>query len=165
MLRTNPKVNLLFERHADWFFKMGLEPSDILYLPKQILPYKDTAYITFYEKELELGKDIYVEFVDEKFEPLSKTNKLWLWVYNKYYKEECLKTDPHPITGHICYMVPISELVEMEPLHKDQSVKSVKKEEEVPMSQMTLRDYAAIYLKVPLSNREWLNEMIKQSKT
>jgi hypothetical protein len=36
--------------------------------------------------------------------------------------------------------------------------------EDVPLSEITIKDFAAIMLMKPVSNRPWLNELIKQSK-
>lgn len=37
--------------------------------------------------------------------------------------------------------------------------------EDAPLSEMTLRDLAAIMLMKPVSNREWLNNLVKQAKS
>jgi len=37
--------------------------------------------------------------------------------------------------------------------------------EDVPLSEMTLRDLAAIMLMKPISNKYWLNEVVKQAKS
>ena len=37
--------------------------------------------------------------------------------------------------------------------------------EDAPLSEITIRDLAAIMLMKPVSNRSWLNELIKQSKS
>ena len=36
---------------------------------------------------------------------------------------------------------------------------------DVPLSEITIRDLAAIMLMKPVSNRPWLNDLIKQTKT
>jgi len=37
--------------------------------------------------------------------------------------------------------------------------------EDVPVSEMTIRDFTAIMLMKPVSNREWLNDLVKQIKS
>jgi hypothetical protein len=38
-------------------------------------------------------------------------------------------------------------------------------DKDVPLSEITIRDLAAIMLMKPVSNRPWLNDLIKQTKS
>ena len=45
-------------------------------------------------------------------------------------------------------------------LNKNQVTESFKEQEDAHYSEMTLRDLAAIFLKKPVSNKQWLNNLI-----
>ncbi len=71
--------------------------------------------------------------------------------------------------------LPLGDIVEtttIRPRSQAQVLEDVKSNDEVPieiedvnMNQMTLRDYACIKLAVPESEKEWLNSIIRHSKT
>jgi len=93
---------------------------------------------------------------------------LYKWRYNPHYEEEYEKTEP-AANGHFRYLVPISELVKIEfDVQENTETGMFPNFEEImdpdldsPISQLTIRDVAAILLKKPVSHKNWLNEIIK----
>ena len=89
------------------------------------------------------------------------------WNYNPFYKEEYETTVPNE-KGDVRYLIPVSELVKIE--MGIENVETTALEDfadlmdpdlDAPLSSMTVRDIAAILLKKPVSNKKWLNDLIK----
>jgi len=162
------KLKKLREFHQATFIEAGV--PDATFIPKMAYrPYgKTELHIGFFLSEISKGDDIYIEFTSKELVPEDPDRKLYRWRFNPHFEEEYAKTDPTPGTGHVRYLVPVEEL---------QIVKVNKPEEEVvqrkltfddlpdpetdlPMDQMTIRDYAAIHMRKPVSKKEWLNDLI-----
>ena len=66
-------------------------------------------------------------------------------------------------------MIPVNELIKITPPKKGDIVpqKDIFEEgfdisgDDVPLSEMTLKDLAAILLRIPVSNKKWLNDLLK----
>lgn len=143
-------------------------------------------FIAFFESEIGKGEDIYIEFgnkelVAEKVEGY-ELRALLKYRNNPNYKSEYLTSDPtEPNTR---YFIPISELVLVtKPVKKNLSTKTTtvatspeKIDRESTVSELkcapidntdplvkdlTIRDYAAIHMRKPMSNKTWLNDLIK----
>lgn len=166
---------------ASFYSKMAFMPTAVGLTEK---------CIGFFESEISKGVDVYVEFGNKEMLPEEVPGFpfrcLLKWRYNPHYKEEYTPSDPNGTTGHVRYFVPISELIivtkpEVQMLRTITSptttVPAVSEEREskvdelamvppnntdVPFSEMTLRDYAAIHLGKPISNRKWLNDLISK---
>ena len=70
------------------------------------------------------------------------------------------------------YLVPVAELVKIDKasvLNKNKSIADISlniadPEIDCPINAMTVRDLAAILLKKPVSQKDWLNRIISNSK-
>lgn len=159
------------------------------YIPKA----GEERVISFFPSEIMGGQDIYTEFVSRSLEPEDSERRLWKWPFNPEYDSEYQKTDPHPATGHQQYLIPVAELINVAEIHfgvKEDSAKkdTVIQEEltpaepekgqlklnipedkkgcevfDAPISQLTIKDKAAIDWKRPVSDKPWLNELIKET--
>jgi hypothetical protein len=115
------------------------------------------------------GKDIYTEFTSIDLEPEDPTRTLYKWRFNPHYEEEYDKTDPAP-NGHFRYLIPISELIKVEFEKPSEAPTGVFPDfdeimdpnNDAPLSQITVRDLAAIMLKKPVSQKKWLNDLISK---
>lgn len=159
------KIKKLREYHQPTFEKMGV--PDALYIPKLAYkpPGKIEMHIGFFPSEVSKGEDIYTEFAERDYSLQETERKLYKWRYNAHFDEEYSKSDPAGTTGHVRYLVPVGELVvvsEKEVIQKT-DLKIPDPETDLPMDQMTMRDYAAIHLKKAVSRKEWLNEIIKSA--
>lgn len=162
------KIQLLEEKHKPLFAKEGIN-GPAKFIPRMAYYYEGEKIISLYPSEINGGEDIYTEFVSKDFYPEDKDRKLYKWIYNADYETEYKTSNPHPVTGDKRYLIPVDELVEVEILHTKNSIIDDFDAEpsagtDVPYADMTLRDYAAIQLKTPCSNKKWLNEIINKTK-
>ena len=164
------KIRKLKEFHQETFDAIGV--SDAIFIPKMAYrPIgKSEIHISFFASEINKGEDIFVEFCSKENVPEDPERKLYKWRYNPHFHEEYDKTEPNPISGHVRYLVPIEELVVIEK-PKDEVKTEILEfnlpdpEDDLPLDQMTIRDLAAIILREPCSRKNWLNNIINNSKS
>jgi len=170
---TKEKIDDLRKLHKHKFEKLGL--SNPLFIPRicYIPMGESEQVVSFFEQDFKKGQDIYTHFVSKGYDSEDTQNRLWKWTYNPYYATEYKKSDPHPETGNIRYIVPVEELelIDDDYISKITGTKPAQNVEfdieEIPnpnedplISDMTIRDLAAILLKKPVSRKKWLNEII-----
>jgi hypothetical protein len=156
----------------------SLDNKDALFYPKMAyLNSKGEKIISFFPSEIGRGEDIYTEFVSRDYVSEDPDRKLYKWKYNPFFETEYDTTTPHPITGDIRYEIPINELIEVSngdtevPWYTDEELANKEIEAvlpdsdiDLPMAEMTMRDYAAIHLAKPVSRKAWLNDIINSNK-
>ena len=162
------KIQVLEEKHKDLFEKEGINGPP-KFIPRMAYYYEGEKIISLYPSEIIGGQDIYTEFVSKDYYPEDKERKLYKWVFNADFETEYKTSNPHPVTGDKRYLIPVDELIEVAELHENQNIIDDFDAEpsagtDVPYADMTLRDYAAIQLKTPCSNKKWLNEIINKTK-
>jgi hypothetical protein len=177
----------LREFHQPTFEKMGLvNPTlygKLIYKPTG----KSEYYTSFFHSEISRGSDIFIEGTTRDLIPEAEDRALYQWKFNPHFGEEYEKTQELDL-NKLRYLIPLSELVVVKRYTED-DINPVKKEEiiietdaekeiienkdfdfsgpvtltdkETPITEMTIRDFAAIILKKPVSRKEWLNEIIK----
>ena len=168
------RLKKLREFHQKTLDTIGV--SDALFIPKMAYrPYgKTELHIAFFASEINKGEDVYVEFTSKELVPEDPERRLYKWRFNPHFEEEYEKTDPHPVTGHFRYLVPTEELVYIKMVEETpvppvietivpKEFDLVDANTDLPLDQLTIRDLAAILLKRPVSQKPWLNEIIKQS--
>lgn len=169
---TKEKIEDLKKLHLEKFQKLGLQNP--LFIPRicYIPMGESDQVVSFFEQDFKKGQDIYTHFVSKGYDSEDPKNRLWKWTYNPYYATEYKKSEPHPETGNIRYIVPVEELE----LIDDDYIGKVTGpaasiafdiDQEIPnpnedplISDMTIRDLAAILLKKPVSRKKWLNEIV-----
>jgi hypothetical protein len=126
----------------------------------------------FFKSELSKGEDIYTEYVSIALDSEDPTRTLYKWSYNSFYDEEYETTDANA-NGHVRYLIPVSELIKIKPETKTETKNTetqglfpdfddlMDSDLDAPLSSLTVRDLAAILLKKPVSNKKWLNDLIK----
>jgi hypothetical protein len=144
------------------------------FVPKMAYrPYgKTDVHIAFFASEINKGEDVYVEFTSKELVPEDAERRLYKWRFNPHFEEEYEKTEANPQTGHVRYLVPIDELILVKMPEKKEALIpdqvdlniTVDPDQDQPMEQMTIRDYAAIHMKLPVSRKPWLNEIIINHK-
>lgn len=158
------KVAELRKEHQPVFDALG-EP-DALFYPK--LAYrpegKDDPHMAFFVSELRRGVDIYTEFVGSNCDSEDPDRTLWKWNYNPHWEEEYDNTDGSD-NGPLRYLVPVSEFVKVKIPKVNKATAQLSFDEfsldDAPISEMTIRDLAAILLKQPVSTKKWLNDLLK----
>jgi len=162
------KVSELREYHQPTFDALGI--PDAYFYPK--LAYrpkgKDELHISLFPSELRKGTDIYTEFVSTDYVLQDSERTLWRLHFNPHWEEEYDTTDT--TESAIRYLIPVSELVKVKAPAKTVATRAgvaVTEFEDFsnlldcPVSEMTVRDLAAILLKKPVSNKSWLNDLVK----
>ena len=149
------------------------------YVPK----HRDDMVVSMFPSEMEVGEDIYMELTDGNNHPLHEEPVLYKLRHNPFYKQgeyEVIPADPLRNKHAETYLIPISELEIVSTkatvkVEKKEPVKNIistsvleegfqKEKEDAHYSEMTIRDFAAIFLKQPVSNKKWLNNIINQAK-
>jgi len=162
------KTEEMVKYHQKVFDALGI--TSPLYIPKcAYRPYgKDDLYMGFFKSELSKGEDIYTEYVSITLESEDPTRTLYKWSYNSFYDEEYETTDANA-NGHVRYLIPVSELTAIKTETKSTDTEGLfpdfddlmDSDLDAPLSSLTVRDLAAILLQKPVSNKKWLNDLIK----
>lgn len=156
------KVATLREKHQPIFDALGI--PDAIFHPK--LAYrpsdKEEQYMAFFPSEFRRNEDIYTEHVSAKCDSEDPTRTLWKWRFNPHWEEEYEYIDIAPAR----YLVPISELVKVNSPTKTEtptqlSFDDMMDDNDAPVSELTIRDLVAILHKTPVSNKHWLNNLLK----
>lgn len=171
------KIQGLMLLHKDSFDRLGI--THPVFIPR--ICYTPVGekepVVSFFEQDFSKAKDIYTHFVSKGYVSEDPQNRLWKWTYNPYYATEYKKSEPHPETGNIRYIIPVEEL---ELVNEDfitnlmgpsKGLALPWEEDEIPdpnqdlpLDQMTIRDLAAMLLKRPVSRKTWLNDIILDKK-
>jgi hypothetical protein len=144
-------------KHQPVLDALGL--PDALFFPKMAYYPRgsDEKVLSFFPSELRKGYDIYTEFVSRDYESEDAERTLWKWSYNPHWEEEYEKTaDNQPR-----YLIPVRELIKVNIPTKSSPDVFNNIFEDAPISEMTIRDLAAILLKKPVSEKKWLNDLVK----
>ena len=152
------KVDELRQFWVDCFTKTELGVSNLsefYFYPKPLMSDKK---FTLFPTELKEGL-FFTEIIDFNYNPLT-VRRLFKIKFSVDSVSKYQKTDTQ--LGEQ-YKVPFSdftEVVELEEIIDN----LVKLDDGHYPTDMTLRDYACIQLKVAKSNKKWLNELISESK-
>jgi len=162
------KTEEMVKYHQKVFDALGI--TSPLYIPKcAYRPYgKDELHMGFFKSELCRDQDIYTEYTSISLESEDPTRTLYKWSYNSFYDEEYETTDANA-NGHVRYLIPVSELTAIKTETKSTDTEGLfpdfddlmDSDLDAPLSSLTVRDLAAILLQKPVSNKKWLNDLIK----
>jgi hypothetical protein len=169
-LNRKEKTMDLFKEHMHKFELLEIENP--LFIPKcAYKPYGGAEHVIgFFPSEVKKGEDIYTEFVSIELDPEDVNRTLYKWRYNPHYDTEYDTTEPNA-KGDVRYLIPVAELIKIEIARED----SLPEQQELfpdfdeimdpntdaPLSSLTIRDLAAIMLQKPVSQKKWLNDLIK----
>ena len=171
-LRTEERkkrIQDLYEHQMEKFMQENV--SEPLFIPKMAYKpaTKDEKHITFFASELEraeyyeVPKNVYTEFISSEYIPEDPKRTLYKWVFNPHWRTEY---DVIEATESIQerYMIPVAELRIVQQAAAQKEIKLPSLDlgpTDEPFNMLTIRDLAAIMLKKPVSNKQWLNEIIK----
>lgn len=179
MINTTEKPDERKERkrqmeqfHKSTFDAIGVK--DPLYIPKLFYKPREIdaqePYVAFFASEVIKGQDIYTEDSESENTPRDPDRRLYKWRFNPRYKEEYQKVETN---GSIRYFVPVSELILIKINSPDIKVEeangrqvaleipNTQNFEDVSLNDATIRDLAAVLWQRPVSNKPWLNDLIK----
>ena len=160
----------MLEYHKGTFELLGVANPQSRFYPKSVFTPKGATgrYISLFERELCDPDGFYTELTDNMYNvenPLKRT--LYRFRGNEHSKEEYLK-DSNGNYGERWY-VPVDDLEEINVtslvLNRNSEEEEVEAEtgvQDAPYAKMTIRDYAAIQWKKPVSQKAWLNDLIKK---
>ena len=151
------KIAALREKHEKIFEKLGV--PEALYIPKMI--FGTPPRLLFFRSEIELGKDIYTERVTQDYEVLDENRALYVWKHNSNYKEE-LSTKPYG--DDVMYYIDFAEFTPLTINKEAVKFNIPNPDADAPFEELMLRDLAAILWKEPVSQKTWLNDLVKQVK-
>lgn len=166
VMQKRLKIEQLQEYHKETFKKLQIvEP---LFFPKMAYNSEGVTVVSFFPSEIEKGQDIYTEFVSRNYDSEDENRTLYKWAFNPDYKKDYKIAEPHQAHQSIRYLIPIGELINV---NKQLSEEILQSEEvfdlpdpdsDLPIDQLTIRDFAAIMTGKPVSQKQWLNEIIKK---
>ena len=151
------KIVLLKQKHEPEFKRLG--EVNPLFLPKMFFGNPIVFYL--FPSELKHGKDIYTESVNKEYDSEDVNRTLYKWKFNKDYETSYQKKQFGHSLDHM-YIIPFSELQVIE--EEDEFEKEFKMfdtNNDLPVSEMTMRDLYAMIQNKPVSHKEWLNQLIK----
>lgn len=154
-LSKKEKIELLKVKHEPIFQKLGL--ADVVFIPKMIFGSPSIFYL--FPGEIKGEKDIYIEKTSKEFEPEDPNRTLYKWTFNPNYKKD-YDVKPVGATGDNCYIIPFDTLTKVE-IDEADEFDLPNPHEDLPISELTIRDLTAILTGKPVSFKPWLNKIIK----
>jgi len=167
-------ISELRKYHQETFDALGI--PNAIYIPKMAHYVKGVqgVHMGFFESEMNHDQDIYTEKISINMESEDPDRTLYRIRANPHFREEYFTQET--IEGKaVKYFVEVEEM-EIIPRATKKVAQRIKVKQDqpmvidndpdldLPMEQMTLRDYACLKLGVPGSFKPWLNELIKKSK-
>ena len=157
----------LREFHEATFKALGV--PDAFFLGK--LAYKekgeqapDEKIVALFASEMTKG-DVYIEFADSENIPQDPDRRLYKWRYNPNYHEEYVSMK----SGEsLRYLIPVSELILIQnnPAEAEKAQENVESAlddaMDILLKEASIRDLAAILWRRPVSNKQWVNDLIKE---
>lgn len=156
------KIELLRDFHKKVFDFYNLhEPfftAKMAYNP----PGLHEKHVHFFESELKRASDIYIELVNKEYDPETQERYLFRWIYNPHWNEEY---EIRTVNNSQRIYIPCSELevVGINGKSPEDEKGNTVNEDDCDINDMTLRDLAAIMLKQEVSNKSWLNKIIRNA--
>ncbi len=130
----------------------------------------DRRIVQLYPSEIRnaKGRDIFIEFTSLDYVPEEDPRMLRRWKYNPNWETDYQLLETKSKTGIKFYAVPVDEIPPFK-IEKQQQMSFRDPEEDdidfsvddAELGEMSLRDFAAIMWKSPVSQRPWLNELIR----
>ena len=164
--------SILRERNMPTFKKLGfMEPPffkiKMSYIPKDRIVTQPV--VGMFESELKRPEGVYIELTDGENLPLNDVPTLYFLPYNADFRNVYIKHDEKPGMERFLVYLDYLQLVDV-PSEKKEVVMIPEEDDdqtdEYPdchMSELTARDRACIDLRVPESNKKWLNDLIKKA--
>lgn len=172
-LSRKEKVAELKKHHMKTFDANNLDYDSVKYIPKMAYVPRggDEKVLAFFKNELAGGKDIYTEFVSRDVESEDPDRVLYLWKWNPHFEHEYHVQESEGMISER-YWIPVAELIPIERVDVIQKKTKIRTssqtalfeeiKDDEPISELTIRDKAAIEWRLPVSNKEWLNNLIKE---
>ena len=170
----------IYEYHEPIFSMLGVSESS--FYPKVKFKWNDEFHISLYEREL-TKNPFYIEVINDDYSPEDPNRTLYMFRGNQHSINEYFeKKNTNEFGEYSRYFVPLSDFEKVDiqssitpqvkqtlftgpklsPMVLDIEDEVSDEEEDALMSKLTIRDHAAIQWKLPVSNKKWLNNLIKK---
>jgi hypothetical protein len=163
------KLDQIREYHAPLIRALGISPLDF----NMKMPFYDRhgRYVVgIFGSEFKKDKGFFFELVTRDLDPLESERKVYRIARNDNHEEE------YEMNEKGSFLVPVDELrcvggsitaekkpepTQPAPVFNSKPVAPI--EEDLPYSEMTIRDYMAIHTGKPVSLKPWLNDLLNNS--
>ena len=155
-LSKKEKIAALKTKHEPLFEKLGV--TNPIFLPKTVFGTPKVLYL--FPSELRHERDIYTEMVDKDYNSEDPDRVLYRWKYQADYATRYQQKEFRN-SGDYMSVVPFTELERIEAEDEAEEFGIPDPDEDAPISELTIRDLAAILTGKPVSHKEWLNKIMK----
>lgn len=155
-LTKKEKIEKLKLKHDPIFDRLGIaEPK---FIPKVVFGTPPVLYL--FPSELKDEKDLYTEKVDRDYNSEDSERILYRWKFVSNYKTKYQQKD----IANSDDSISIIPFADFEPVIQDEfedEFNLPNPDEDLPISELTIRDLAAIITGKPVSHKSWLNKLLK----
>lgn len=175
------RMDELISKHADYLDSVNARKNQFKGKVKFFSKSANEEVISCFPSELNNDGGIYVEFTSDQLIPISENRELYYLQHNPFWEEEYAKNTYIEKIQEYTYMVPINLLTPVDTAQLKKNPSQILKEnketnqtslfdsnflmdfdEDLMFNQMSVRDLAAILWQQPVSQREWLNKLIRE---
>ena len=151
----------LRKKHQPYFDAEKTPEASFIPKMAHFVPGLEGLHMGFFESEMK--EDVYTEMVSMQLESEDPSRTLYKVRYNPHFEEEYAKSAPMS-NGSCRYFIPLDEMEAIDPTKSENKKITIPKDPDadLPMDQMTMRDYVAIHTGKPVSFKPWLNELIQK---
>lgn len=177
------RMDELIEPHVEYLDSINAKRNQFKGKVKFYSKATNEEVISLFPSELKNEDGIYLEFTSDQLIPSTEERDLYYLPYNEYWAEEYATNAYIEKIQEYTYLVPVNLLTKVDKTIKKNPSKILKSntpkdenqtslfdsnflidfDEDLMFNQMTVRDFAAILWKQPVSQREWLNELIRKT--
>tara|TARA_R110000868_G_scaffold5681_2_gene33571 strand:+ start:4945 stop:5457 length:513 start_codon:yes stop_codon:yes gene_type:complete len=158
-LTKKEKIAQLKIKHDKVFEKLGI--INPIYIPK--MAFGTPLSLAFFPSEFKDEKDIYTELVSRDYDSEDETRTLYKWKYNSNWDDPAVYS--HKPFGHssdVMHLIPLDELTPIVIDDDDADEFQIPDpDQDSPISELTIRDLAAMLTGKPVSMKPWLNKIMK----
>jgi hypothetical protein len=169
------KLDAIRSYHSQLIKDLGVAPTDFN-MKKAFRNKQGVEVVGIFDTEFLKEKGFYFELITSDLDPIDPERKVYRVPMNPSYKDE------YEINAKLSYNVPLEELRVVNPstvaIGKLGSITNLEKFreenspapkkivplEDLPYSEMTIRDYITIHTGRTVSLKPWLNELVKTFK-
>lgn len=155
------KIHIYYEFHSKLLDQYGISEKDF----NVKMPFFDrgTKVVGLFPNEFTKENGFYFEFIDSNIDPIDPKRRLYKMPTTPNYEHV------YPLSPKGTYTVPITDLEEVNPqlinkVIEEFNFKTPNQENDENIDRLTIKDLAAILWQQPVSEKNWLNELINKSK-
>ena len=173
------KLKEIQDYNRDFINDMQIKDAD--FNMKSRFTHNGVYVVSVFDNEFKHKNGYYIEIIDSDLNPADPNRTIYKIPYNEHYEEEyeaddrenkfIVPLDDLQIINRQSVAIKKSAAVTSSDRVLNEKVTPIKPEanffsklEDAPCSQMTIRDYVAIKTGKPVSQKSWLNDLLKTIK-